>query len=77
MSEFWDDIIPRLLGILAGLLVTWLTGRGYQLDEKEVTALFVGVYAIVHRAIVAGRTTVRTARAARRGIGQKRIPRDD
>lgn len=65
MSEFWNDVIPRLIGILVALLVTWGTRRGIALNSEELTAFFVAIYAIVHRAVTAGRDTRRTARFKR------------
>lgn len=77
MTEFWNDIIPRIIGIIAAFLVTWFAGRGIKLDEKEVTALFVTIYAIVHRAFTAGRDGARAARFRALGASRATRPRDD
>lgn len=61
---FGADIWPRLAGILAGVIVAWAAQKGLTLDAKEVTAIILAVYSLVHQAIAA-RRTVRRLRSAR------------
>lgn len=39
--------IHKVAGYLAGLLVTWLARKGFNLDVETTTALFVGVMTLV------------------------------
>jgi hypothetical protein len=64
LTIFNTEVLPRLLGLAAGLFVTWAAQHGLTLDVKEITALFVAVYAVVHSLITAPKK-VRAIRAQR------------
>jgi hypothetical protein len=66
-DNFLDDIVPRAAGLLAGFVVTWAAGKGLTLDAKEVTAIFITFYALVHRLLAAKRDSLRAKRSLRRG----------
>lgn len=65
-DNFLDDIVPRAAGLLAGFVVTWAAGQKVTLDAKEVTALFITFYALIHRLLAAKRDSLKAKRAVRR-----------
>lgn len=44
MGAVW---IPQVAAFLAALVVAWAAKHGFTLDAEQVTATFVGVFAIV------------------------------
>lgn len=51
LSGFTAKILPRLAGILAAYLVGEAAKRGLTLDPEQTTAIMLGAYAFLHRAI--------------------------